>query len=187
MATMEEQKHLELQNYELFGKIDQYPWVADEEFQHGLTAILGSGASPEQNKHLTLRARCFYYARFVRRFIRAPRVLILPRKFGVPIDFAAYEAWDAAHGSLLDHESTNSLEATKSSYSASASSTGRAEEAAPYPMTFEDIVELISSGKQVPGIQEIPSTVLLGQASSSTITTREKPWERQPARRQEDR
>lgn len=43
--------------------LEAYDWDNDVEFQSGLSAILGSNSSPEQTTELTLRARCFYYAR----------------------------------------------------------------------------------------------------------------------------
>ena len=49
----------------LFQELEKFPWDRDEEFQAGLQAILGPDPAPEQRDHLTLRARCFYYARQV--------------------------------------------------------------------------------------------------------------------------
>ena len=48
---------------QIFERMENYPWNEDAEFQGGLTAILGPSPSPEQAQELTLRARCFYYAR----------------------------------------------------------------------------------------------------------------------------
>ena len=50
---------------------------------------------------------------------------------------------------------------------------------APYPTSFAHIVELISSGKPIPGIKEIPDTVLSGQGTESKHERRKKPWEQQ--------
>lgn len=51
----------------LYEQLDSYDWDADGEFQSGLAAILqvqaGSTTSTEQREELTLRARCFYFAR----------------------------------------------------------------------------------------------------------------------------
>ena len=47
-----------------FQQLEDYDWDSDLEFQRGLQAILGSNPSPEQADHLTLRARCFYLARY---------------------------------------------------------------------------------------------------------------------------
>ena len=50
---------------DIFHQLDQYPWESDQEFQTGLHAILGSSASQEQAEYLTLRAKCFYYSRYI--------------------------------------------------------------------------------------------------------------------------
>lgn len=51
----------------------------------------------------------------------------------------------------------------------------------PYPTSFEQIVELISTGQPVPGIKDVPDTVLEGQASRTSAARREKPWEKNHA------
>jgi hypothetical protein len=48
---------------DVYEALDSYNWDDDVEFQSGLSAILGSNSTPEQAAELTLRARCFYYAR----------------------------------------------------------------------------------------------------------------------------
>ena len=52
------------------------------------------------------------------------------------------------------------------------------EPPAPYPSSFSHIVELITKGEPVPGVREIPDTVLEGEASESRAETRRKPWEK---------
>ena len=39
-------------------------------------------------------------------------------------------------------------------------------------------MELIKSGKPIPGIKEVPDTVLEGQGTEATQRKRRKPWER---------
>ena len=46
-----------------FEQLDNYAWESDTEFQSGLSAILSSATSQEQKEELSLRARCFYFAR----------------------------------------------------------------------------------------------------------------------------
>jgi len=55
------------------------------------------------------------------------------------------------------------------------------EPPAPYPTSFAHIVELITSGQPVPGIKEIPSTVLTGQGTEPAKARRKKPWEKDEA------
>lgn len=56
---------------DVYESLEQYAWDDDAEFQSGLSAILGSNASPEQASELALRARCFYFARHVSTLQRA--------------------------------------------------------------------------------------------------------------------
>lgn len=47
-----------------------------------------------------------------------------------------------------------------------------------YPSSFAHIVELITTGQPIPGIQEIPDTVLTGHDIASEKPRRRKPWEK---------
>ncbi|CCG80568.1 Putative uncharacterized protein [Taphrina deformans PYCC 5710] len=47
----------------------------------------------------------------------------------------------------------------------------------PYPASFAEIVDLISSGKPIPGIKLIPDKIADGEVSVSTSEVRTKPWE----------
>lgn len=46
------------------------------------------------------------------------------------------------------------------------------------PTSFADIVALIQEGKPIPGIKDIPSTVLADKATQPTASRRKKPWEK---------
>ena len=52
------------------------------------------------------------------------------------------------------------------------------EEAPPYPMSFQEIVELITTGAPIPGVKDIPDTLLEGQGSEASKPKRRKPWEK---------
>ncbi|MCJ1377198.1 hypothetical protein MMC17_000290 [Xylographa soralifera] len=150
-------------NAELFHQLDIYPWASDEEFQSGLRAILGPHPKPEQAEQLTLRARCFYYS----------------RKHNVAIDFDAYREWHTQQGSSTQMKLNDAV--TQSTASKEESSekfeNKSAEPPAPYPLSFSHIVDLITSGQPVPGVKDIPNTVLDGQASRAIRSQRRKPWE----------
>ncbi|KAK9243980.1 hypothetical protein V1506DRAFT_345198 [Lipomyces tetrasporus] len=76
--------------------------------------------------------------------------------------------------------STSSTPAPQvSSAAASAASTEKDKDSAPYPSSFAHIVDLITSGKEVPGIKQIPN-ILLGETASSMAekAQRRKPWEK---------
>jgi hypothetical protein len=53
------------------------------------------------------------------------------------------------------------------------------EKGAPYPPTFAEIVELITTGAPIPGIKDIPPTLLTSQATEPKASKRRKPWEKE--------
>nr|POF17696.1 hypothetical protein CFP56_13108 [Quercus suber] len=169
MATITESD-----NTVLFRQLDEYPWDTDEEFQGGLRAILGSVQDPAQVQHLTLRAKCYYYA----------------RKSGAAVDFDGYKRW--VEGSGQDAEIANGMtgrtsgqalqqppgtmvnDEVTSSGGDGTSALGEARK----PASFAEICEMIAEGKPIPGIKDIPNTILEGHASESQTATRKKPWEK---------
>lgn len=54
---------------------------------------------------------------------------------------------------------------------------GEEKEQAPYSNNYQHVVDLIVSGKPVPGIMQIPDTVLTEQSSTPEAPVRAKPWE----------
>ncbi|KXT04472.1 hypothetical protein AC578_8714 [Pseudocercospora eumusae] len=138
-------------NTALFRQLDEYKWDEDAEFQGGLRAILGSAENEQQVEHLTLRAKCYYYA----------------RKAGTPVDFDGYKMW-------VESARTNGSAAVMP---APADTSGGMADA-PKPASFAEICDMIAEGKPIPGIKDIPDTILEGQASESNAATRKKPWEK---------
>ncbi|TKA49869.1 hypothetical protein B0A49_08302 [Cryomyces minteri] len=159
----------------VYEQVDRYLWDADEEFQGGLRAILGSNASPEQTSELT--------------------------KFNAPVDFDQYKSWrqhnappapNGTSGFLTRSppipEPSGSYTTTAPGVPTTAPSNAPTEttaspaagsaEQAPYPTSFAHIVDLITTGQPIPGIKEIPPTVLEGQGTQSSTSRRKKPWEK---------
>ena len=153
----------------IFEEIEAYPWSSDPEFQSGLQSILGQSADPQQAEHLTLRARCFYYS----------------RKKNTSVDFDSYTAWRAqrtvapatndsiAVQALPSQELTSTFQPNNT---LPAQESGQ-EPAAPYPTSFNQIIDLITKGDPIPGIKDVPDTLLTGQESVPTTAKRKKPWE----------
>lgn len=173
----------------LYEALEGYNWDDDAEFQSGLSAILGSNSPPEQAVELTLRARCFYYARYGfvlcgSMYVFGTRRLMSTRKYNVDVDFDAYKAYRSSRPQQPPAPQAIPVSSALSASAESAggilpgSSSNPNEPAAPYPTSFAQIVELISSGKPVPGIKEIPNTVLTGQGTQAAQARRKKPWEK---------
>jgi Family of unknown function (DUF5572) len=55
----------------------------------------------------------------------------------------------------------------------------------PYSANFQHIVELITSGKPIPGIKEIPDTIKAGEESTRSRGLRLKPWETEESTEQD--
>ena len=150
-----------------FHQLDNYPWDDDQEFQSGLKSITGSTEDQVQLEHLTLRAKCFYYA----------------RKSGTKVDFEGYKRWvegGRGDGQMngLGSQPVEEAPAVQVAGSQNPSTGSGAMGDAPKPASFAEICELIAEGKPIPGIKDIPDTVLEGQSTASQAAKRTKPWEK---------
>ncbi|CAD0094091.1 unnamed protein product [Aureobasidium vineae] len=137
----------------VFQQLDKYDWGHDNEFQTALASILRSAKTPDQTAHLTARARCYYYT----------------RKFKTPVSFEAYQSW-----LQLQHRTAAESQSVSSTELAHPPSIGDA----PPPASFAEICALIAEGKPIPGIKDIPDTILEGQGTQAQAPARKKPWEK---------
>ncbi|KAL9029479.1 MAG: hypothetical protein Q9196_002279 [Gyalolechia fulgens] len=157
----------------IYRQLESYPFSTDPEFQSGLSTIIST--TPAQDPELlSLRARCFYFS----------------RKQNVPIDFNSYVSWRSMQNLPPVTASSNSISeepvasegpanGIPPATDANTSSVQQPEQpSAPYPPSFSQIVELITKGEPIPGIKEVPSTLLTGQESAPTTAKRKKPWEK---------
>ncbi|GAD99456.1 TFIIH basal transcription factor complex p47 subunit [Paecilomyces variotii No. 5] len=167
-----------------FHELNGYPFSTNLEFKKGLAVILGHPETPatddEINREddLVLQAKCFYFSR--------------KKNLTPPLDFSAYRNWLRSPSALAqsstgiqDQGSKSLEEVPPKTEGVSSSQTGieskpdgTAGSEPAYPSSFAHIVELITTGQPVPGIQEIPDTVLTGQEGPSTREKRRKPWEK---------
>ncbi|KAL1867189.1 hypothetical protein Plec18167_008730 [Paecilomyces lecythidis] len=167
-----------------FSELNAYPFSTDLEFKKGLAVILGHPETPATDEEisreddLVLQAKCFYFSR--------------KKNLTPPLDFSAYRNWLRSPSALAQSSNRTQEQGSKSqdefplkTETVSSSQTGieskpdgtTSSEPA-YPSSFAHIVELITTGQPVPGIQEIPDTVLTGQEAPSTREKRRKPWEK---------
>ena len=193
MATPAVEVEGDASDVQLFQKLEDYPWDSDEEFQSGLRAILGPSPTPLQAEQLTLRARCFYYSRYICPVVYLHLhgfTYVSDSKHDVLIDFLAYQTWHANNAANMHHLSNASPPidssaigeelrvANQSGSKVTSPPLNTSDPSAPYSTTFNHIVELISTGQPIPGIREIPDTILEGQATQSVKLQRKKPWEK---------
>ncbi|EPS34155.1 hypothetical protein POX_a00868 [Penicillium oxalicum] len=154
-----------------FAKLKAYPFTSDPEFANGLAIILNHPGTPASEEEITrdddlvLKAKCFFFSR---------KENITPA-----IDFSAYKAWlsgESVESSPTQAEAGSSRQNKLDTEAADLNPDTSAPEPA-YPNSFAHIVELITTGKPIPGIEQIPDTVLEGHDISSEKPRRRKPWE----------
>lgn len=91
------------------------------------------------------------------------------RKSKVPVNFEAYQDWlQSQNHTAAESQSALATEPAQSS------SMGDA----PPPASFAEICALIAEGKPIPGIKDIPDTILEGQGTQAQAPRRKKPWEK---------
>lgn len=115
--------------------------------------------------------------------ILCPPILHRKEKLPSPVNLAAYKAWlkpetianetsaqQCAASDLSDERPVSEMKPV-------AHGTQTHTQEPVYPSSFAHIVELITTGQPIPGIQEIPDTVLTGHDTASAKPLRRKPWE----------
>ncbi|KAF5700949.1 hypothetical protein FMUND_14102 [Fusarium mundagurra] len=173
----------------IFTAFDTYPWTKDKNFMSGLYAILGEPGQQNPQASLAdmaIHARIFYYA----------------QRIGVSIDFSAYKAWlasnpnyqppdvlpeeyrqrDVANASpvpVLDWQKAAPKTDLYVDRKTAAAQSGSQDQPS-YPMGFAEMIKLIQEGKPVPGIRQIPNTVVRDPAVKpvGARAVPRKPWEK---------
>ncbi|KIW92852.1 uncharacterized protein Z519_06701 [Cladophialophora bantiana CBS 173.52] len=186
----------------IYTHLSRYPFSTDQEYQAGLAAILGHRDTPatseelREKSDLVLQAQCFYFSR---RFNVTPPVS--PRAYSAWLQSqphphphlqiflppsqpeasaSAPPASSAAAGALSSPPqiSVQTAAFTSPSTTTAAAPSGPSQDP-PYPTSFAAIVDLITRNLPVPGIEEIPPTVLEpGSSKIDKTPRRKKPWEK---------
>lgn len=199
---MAQTNELQTSQASLFRRFRAYPFSTDPEFANGLSIILGhpgtsaTEAEVNRNDDLALQAKCFYFSRYgllYASYLNRDWDMVFTRKekLSPPLDLTAYKAWLASHDGVAVRSSetgnvsqqpnaSNPAAGPSPSDTASPSSSAPTHTQEPtYPSSFAHIVELITAGQPIPGIQQIPDTVLTGHDTSSAKPRRLKPWEKE--------
>lgn len=144
------------------------------------------GASQSELDAITKRAREFYQSQ---RLSRSQGAAVAERE--------NQEGANAANGcvshlplqyeiiadSLLHRQQDSTVDAPASSTHPSTSiAPALPEDDPPYPVTFDEIAEMIATGKPIPGIREIPTIINEEQPTEARVAKQTgaglKPWER---------
>ncbi|KAJ5512988.1 hypothetical protein N7463_002540 [Penicillium fimorum] len=154
---------------QVFERLQSYSFTSDPEFANGLSIILGHPDTPatevEMNRDddLVLQAKCFFFSR--------------KEKLTPAIDFATFKSWLVLRTTEQGLGNAD-LQIPKASDPSTSEPESSTHPEPVYPSSFAHIVELITTGQPIPGIQDIPDTVLSGHDISSEKPRRRKPWEK---------
>ncbi|KAF9550160.1 hypothetical protein EC957_001646 [Mortierella hygrophila] len=163
------------QQEQLFQKFESYSFDADANFQAGMKSIIGNAQnkSAQEQKDAVEKAKYFYYSRFVQSF-----------------DYNQYQAWRQLKAATsIDQDESQGSSAPSSTPAAPIVDETIAEESQSsstaadptYPKSFQEICELIASGKPIPGIRQIPNNLAEGTPSEAKLAPKLKPWEKKKA------
>ncbi|KAL3470405.1 hypothetical protein BJX99DRAFT_50697 [Aspergillus californicus] len=177
ISTPENHEQPETETH-IFERLSAYPFALNREFAQGLAIIFGHPETPPSeeeicsNDDLVLKAKCYYFAR--------------EEKIASPVNVTAYKAW-LDKRSIPDYLTgrppvTNpggaKLPTTSLQVSSKKQHSSPVSQEPAYPTSFAHIVDLITTGQPIPGIQNIPDTLLINQGAPSVIPSRRKPWEK---------
>ncbi|KAB5582709.1 hypothetical protein GE09DRAFT_1076099 [Coniochaeta sp. 2T2.1] len=178
----------------LIKSFNDYPWVKDRQFLQGLAAMLGTllpSSDMSRAASVSLQARIWWfstkqgvtispdsYASFLSAHPDTPtpepailaRIEDVQRRMGVTGGPGNVPSWQA-HAPKADLRVKAADGVARDG--------GGGEGDAPYPEQFRAVIEAVTQGKPVPGIREIPNTVvrLPGISPVGKMQAPRKPWE----------
>ncbi|KAM0276700.1 hypothetical protein ACHAQH_006468 [Verticillium albo-atrum] len=183
----------------MFTAFDTYPWTKDKNFLSGLSAILGdpNATNPRgEPAELALHARIFYYAQRVGVRIDFAQYKawlaehpehtppnVLPEEYArQETSSSSFSAAEAPSG-VPEWQSSApkaDLYVDKSQPSAAAATQQAGADEPAYPMGFAEMLQRIQQGLPIPGIREIPDTVVRDPAVKpfGARAAPRKPWEK---------
>lgn len=151
---------------EVYVNFLNYDWNNFPEYQEGLNEILLNYQENlrEQDPTATILALD------LQQLTDQAKVFFFCLKNDQIIELEEYRAWERQWGDR--YRKLKKIEEIQPEESRAST-----QDEQPYSSNYQNVVELILAGKEVPGIKQIPDTVLLDQKSTAQVQQRKKPWE----------
>ncbi|KAK3293270.1 uncharacterized protein B0H64DRAFT_403900 [Chaetomium fimeti] len=190
-------------NEAAFKQFDSYPWARDRSFLQGLMATLGpslvnntaDGFTRQKALSTTLQARIWWYrSRFNTDIDRAlyesysasnqpscPDGAILAKLEEIQQRMSgAAPGPSSSSGQNIPAWQLNAPKVDLSKKADDGANHNNTGDGAPYPENFQALIEAVTMGKPIPGIKEIPDTVVRppGVTPFGKMTAPRKPWEK---------
>lgn len=158
---------------EIYKDYMNYDWDSFTEFQEGLQQILDNHLEVLQEQDATVQS---IPALDKQQLIDQAKSFFYCSHTGNILNLDDYMAWKAHNGGR--YEKSAKISEIEEENAETLDSAQLPEDSPPYSSNYQELVELIVSGKPVPGIKDIPDTVLTEQRSVSEAAQRPKPWEK---------
>lgn len=155
---------------EVYKEYANYDWDSFTEFQEGIAQIMDNHLQSMQEQDPSITS---IPALDRQQLIDQAKSFFFCSKTGHIFNLDDYEQWKL-HSNVDDKgKNVDKIEPKVQEIASE-------EEAleAPYSSNYQELVELIVAGKPVPGIKEIPDTILPEKSSKPVQQQRTKPWER---------
>ncbi|RCK58989.1 hypothetical protein Cantr_07037 [Candida viswanathii] len=148
-----------------------YDWKSFTEFQDGLQEILDNYLAnlKEQDASVTSIPSLDK-----QQLIDQAKSFFFCNKTGHILNLDDFNEWKLHNGDKY----IRSGQIEEQTETAEPKTTEKEDDDEPYTSNYQELVELIALGKPIPGIKQIPDTVLTGEGSAASAAQRKKPWER---------
>lgn len=164
---------------QVFKEYRDYDWDHFEEFQDGIKEILDNYLESLKDQDPSITA---IPALDQQQLINQAKSFFYCTKTGNILNLDDYETWERSQKivEIKDDEPSLTVKSQENDVQPvelTNESNDKLDDP-PYSSNYQELVELIVSGKPVPGIKQIPDTVLTGQSSTASASQRVKPWEK---------
>ncbi|KAI9144243.1 hypothetical protein BKA69DRAFT_1122494 [Paraphysoderma sedebokerense] len=156
---------------------ETYPFQSDQAFLSGLESIKSQykDKSKDELEKAIENAKRFYWVKVVQPKLQQQNSALRgePQKTGGSTNTSSAESDNNAEAkvNMGEAERTKPVESEPPS-------TDSSEDQPSYPKTFQEVIELVTAGKPVPGIRHIPNILNTEEPSKSVLKPRPKPWEK---------
>lgn len=98
-------------------------------------------------------------------------------KYNANVPFEDYRTWRESQNESSLSDTVLPPKATNASSLLAAEPALEDPSTATKSLSFAEVMELVQSGQPIPGIKDIPDTVLEGKGTEAAKPERQKPWE----------
>ena len=185
----------DLTQEEVYIEYQNYDWDSFSEFREGLQEILENyldnlkeqdplvtSIPPLDRRQLEDQAKCFFYCSHTGNILNLDDYEKWRRDNGVHyaiVEPKIQEIGDQDIETARHEVDYSEAQGSGTQFETKVEKSQDDDTQPPYSSNYQELVELIVSGKPIPGIKYIPNTVFEDKKSVSLVGQRRKPWEKE--------